>query len=214
MSKDSKYIPALRFDVLTPFYDLALRLLMREETVKRRLIEEAHLGPGSRILDLGCGTATLTILVKQKHPDTRVAGIDGDKSVLAIARAKAEQQQAKIMLYQGLADELPYADSSFHRVLSSLVLHHLTSDDRQRALDEVLRILKPGGELFIIDFAPPHNGVAWAIALAARHFERTADLINGRLPEQLRRAGFQDVQIAARFMTGFGSIALYRARKP
>ncbi len=214
MSKNTEYIPALRFNFLTPLYDPILRLLMREETVKRRLIQEAGLSPGSRVLDLGSGTGTLTILTKRIHPDTQVVGIDGDHSVLAIARSKAEQQGAKITLDQGMAFQLPYADASFDRVLSSLVLHHLTTDDRHRALDEALRILKSGGEFLIIDFEPPRNGLAWGIALVMRHLERTADLINGLLPEQLRRAGFQNVQTVDRFMTGFGSIALYRARKP
>ncbi len=210
---EAEYIPALRFNFLTPLYDPIMRRWMREEMIKRRLIREAQLEPGFRVLDLGCGTGTLTILVKQMHPTTQVVGIDGDDNVLAIARAKAEQQRVEITFDQGLAFQLPYADASFDRVLSSLVLHHLTTDDRQRALGQVWRILKPGGEFLIIDFGPPRNGLAWVIALAMRHLERAADLINGLLPDQLRRAGFQNVQIVTRFMTGFGSIALYRARK-
>lgn len=213
MSQDANYIPALRFKVLTPFYDPLLRWGMREETFKNRLIEEARITPGYRVLDLGCGTGTLTILVKQRQPAAEVVGFDGDPQVLEIARAKAAQQNVNITLDEGMAYQLPYPDASFDRVISSLVLHHLTRTDRQRALREVFRVLKQGGEFWIVDFGKPDNPVAFLISLVMRNLERTQDLIHGLLPDQLRGAGFQEVAEIARFMTLFGTIGLYRARK-
>ncbi len=68
MEKGDKYIPALGLDRLTPLYDPWLRWIMREETFKRRLIDQAQIRAGHRVLDLGCGTATLTILIKHIHP--------------------------------------------------------------------------------------------------------------------------------------------------
>ncbi|MCC7165644.1 MAG: methyltransferase domain-containing protein [Anaerolineae bacterium] len=213
MSQDANYIPALRFKVLTPFYDPLLRWGMREETFKNRLIEEARITPGYRVLDLGCGTGTLTILVKQRQPAAEVIGFDGDPQVLEIARAKAAQQNVNITLDQGMAYQLPYPNESFDRVISSLVLHHLTTTDRQRALREVFRVLRQGGEFWIVDFGKPHNPLAFVISLVMRNLERTQDLIQGLLPAQLRGAGFQEVAEVARFMTLFGTIVLYRARK-
>lgn len=213
MAKDNQYIPALRFNFLTPLYDPLLRWVMRELEFKRRLIEEAHLAPSYRVLDLGCGTATLTILVKQMHPKVQLIGIDGDDKVLAIGRAKAAQHGVDITLDHGMAAQLPYPDNSFDRVLSSLVIHHLTTADKQRALHEVFRVLRPGGELLVIDFAKPHNRLASAISLVMRRLERTEDLIKGWLPDMFRRADFQDVEIVDRFMNVFGTIALYRGRK-
>ncbi|MBI4400836.1 MAG: methyltransferase domain-containing protein [Nitrospirae bacterium] len=85
------YIPALRFRWLTALYDPVIRWTMRESTFKRRLVEQARLQKGHRVLDLGCGTATFTILLKQGSPDAEVVGVDVDPVILDIARTKAAQ---------------------------------------------------------------------------------------------------------------------------
>ncbi len=213
MSQNTNYIPALRFRFLTPLYDPLLRWGMREETFKNRLIKEARIAPNSRVLDLGCGTGTLTILIKQSQPTADVIGFDGDSQVLDIARAKAHAQGVNITLAQGMAYQLPYLNESFERVLSSLVLHHLATSDRERALREVHRVLKPDSEFWIVDFGKPHNALAFLISRVMRNLERTEDLIDDLLPEQLQRAGFQEVKVVQRFMTLFGTIALYAGRK-
>ena len=124
---NSAYIPALRWKGLTPFYDAVLRWVMQEEHFKRELIRQAQIQPGQQVLDLGCGTATLTVMVKQAHPEAVVTGLDGDPEVLQIGRAKAEKAGVALTLDQGMAYELPYPDASFDRVLSSLMFHHLTT---------------------------------------------------------------------------------------
>lgn len=213
METPANYIPALRFHFLTPFFDSFQRWVMREFTFKRRLLLEARITAGERVLDLGCGTATLSIMLKQARPDASVVGIDGDSQVLAIARAKAAQEGVNITFDEGMAFRLPYADQSFDRVLSSLVFHHLTPDDKQRALDESFRILRPGGELLILDLGGPHGFYARIISPLA-WLEQGADLVKGCLPEMFRRAGFQDAGIITRFSTAVGTLALYRGRKP
>lgn len=214
MTQNAEYIPALRFKFLTPLFDPLLRWGMREETFKRRLVQAANIAPASSVLDLGCGTGTLTILAKQTQPAADVIGLDGDPEVLTIAHAKAAARGVNITLDQGMAYALPYLDELFDRVLSSLVLHHLTTSDRERALGEVYRVLKRGGEFWIIDFGKPQNFVAFASSRVMRNSERTQDLIEGLLPGQLQRAGFGNVAEVAQFLTIFGTIVLYRARKP
>ncbi len=214
MSQSDKYIPALGHKSLTPLYDPLLSWVMREETFKRALIKQANIGQGQRVLDLGCGTATLTILVKQAHPEAEVVGLDGDERVLEIGRAKAAKAGADIKLDYGMAFQLPYPDASFDRALSSLVFHHLIREDKQRALSEVFRVLRPGGELHIVDFGKPHHAFAHVISWFVRRLERAADNIEGLLPEMMRRAGFEQVEEPARFTTVFGTLSTYKAWKP
>jgi ubiquinone/menaquinone biosynthesis C-methylase UbiE len=213
MAIGTKYIPALRFNWLTPVYDPVLRRMMPEVALKQRLIAQAQIVAGQRVLDLGAGTGTLTIMLKQACQGADVVGLDGDPRVLTIAREKAAAAGVTIRFDQGLATALPYDDGAFDRVLSSLVLHHLTTEEKQRSLGEAWRVLRPGGELHVLDFGPPQNAPAWLISLVFRRLERTVDNIAGRLPEMFRQSGFIAVEQTARHMTILGTLALYRGRK-
>jgi ubiquinone/menaquinone biosynthesis C-methylase UbiE len=213
MSKTEKYIPALSFAWLTPLYDPFLKWGMREEVFKRHLIQQAQIQPGMRVLDLGCGTGTLTVLVKQMHPEADVVGLDGDQAILEIARSKANQASVNITLDYGMAFQLPYPGHLFDRVLSSLVIHHLSTEDKQRTMREIYRVLQPGGELHMVDFGKPHGIYAWLISLIMRRLEESADNIQGLLPEIMRNAGFQQVEEPAQYTTIVGGLSLFRAQK-
>ncbi len=213
----NEYIPALKYDRLTAFYDPLIRWALRENTFKRRLIEQAGIQPGQRVLDLGCGTATLTMLVKRSQPASDVTGLDGDPNILKIAGAKIAQSELDIRLDCGVSFDLPYASESFDRVLSSLMLHHLTRANRVRTLLEVLRVLRPDGEMHIADWGKPQNGwmrAAFYLVQNLDGFETTADSVKGLLPASMHEAGFEDVRQTDQFATVLGTLCLYRARKP
>ena len=72
--KDEHYIPALSYDRLTFLYDPVVRLPTREAAFKAALLAQAMIQPGQRVLDLACGTATLTITIKQTQPPDTAAG--------------------------------------------------------------------------------------------------------------------------------------------
>jgi len=213
MDEIKRYIPALSYDRLTPLYDPLLRWGMREETFKSALIRQAEIRPGMRVLDLGCGTGTLTILIKQTHPASEVTGLDGDPEVLQIAQAKAAKTGVEIVFDLGMAYQLPYPEGSFDRVLTSLVLHHLTRDDKQRAMGEVYRVLRPGGELHIVDFGRPRSVYGRLVSQFIKRMEQAADNVNGLLPVMMDNAGFEQVEESAHYTTIFGTLALYRGRK-
>ena len=81
---DGKYISALHFDWLTRFYDPIMQFTLREKKFKRALVNQANIQTGQRVLDLGCGSATLTILLKEMHRDAKIVGLDGDAKILEI----------------------------------------------------------------------------------------------------------------------------------
>lgn len=215
MSKNrNEYIPAGGLDWLTPLYDIIMPPVIRESTIKPRLVEQMKVKKGHRILDLGCGTATLTIMIKKVQPEVEVIGLDIDPKVIAFARSKVEREGLDITFELSTATELPYLDESFDRVVSSMVFHHLNRENKLRALKEIFRILRPRGELHTADFGKPHNTLMYLISLFTRHFEETSDNIKGLLPEMFRKAGFADVEETAKYMTVNGTLSLYRAQKP
>ncbi len=212
-NKSAKYIPAVGFNWMTQLYDPVMQMLFPEKAFRRCLIEQMGIEKGHRVLDVGCWTATLDILIKKAHPDADVVGLDGDQRILGIARTKIEKEGLDIMLNKGMAFELPYPDNSFDRVVSSLVFHHLTHEDKMRTFKEIFRVLKPAGELHAADFGKPHNIIMLMPSLVFRFLEEASENIKGLLPEMFRSAGFVQVEETARFMTMIGTLSLYKARK-
>lgn len=212
--KKNHYIPAFHFRWLTQWYDPIIRRLFPEEALKTALIAQARIQPGQNILDMGCGTGTLTQLLKQTHPNVAVYGLDVDPEVLDIARRKAEQSGQDIILQQGTATCLPYPDESFDRVFASLMLHHLTRQDKRLAVGEAFRVLRPGGEFHVADFGKPHDPGMWLISLLVRWAEEVHDNILGLLPVFIAEAGFLPVEETAHYRTVASTVTLYRACKP
>lgn len=205
------YIPALSFKWLTPLYDPLLKWVMREETFKRKLIQQANIQPKMKVLDLGCGTGTLTLMLKRAHPEAKVTGLDGDSQVLDIACQKS--RGTNIQWDEGLASSLPYPDSVFDRVVTSLVIHHLITDDKRLAFKEIYRVLKPHGELHVLDFGTPHSSLTRFMITYMRRLEETADNFHGLIPRFVTEAGFGEVKEAQNFVTIFGPLSMLRAVK-
>lgn len=214
MNTGTVYIRALRFRFLTPVYDAAMRVLFDEASLRMSVVEQVRPAAGDRILDVGCGTATLTLKLWRAAPEAQIVGLDGDPRVLAIARKKAAREGARIELREGLATRLPFPDGAFDHVVTSLVLHHLTLDDKRTALREMHRVLRPGGTLHVMDISTPQTAAQRAMATIMRHFEETRDNFAGRLPPLARDAGFDEVDVRRTTGTLVGPVALIRARRP
>jgi len=213
MSHDHSY-PALLLDRLTPIYDLFVRLLIPEKWLKRDLIAQAYIVPGQRVLDLGAGTGTLAIMIKQIQPEAQVIGLDGDPGILSIAREKASRAGVEISFEPGKAGSLPFSNHIFDRVLSTLVMSLLSRDEKTLAIQEAYRVLKPDGELHIADFGPPHTGWGKKVAPLVRRFKPISDNLDGILPDLFQNAGFVDIVETRRYATLFGTISTLSGQKP
>jgi ubiquinone/menaquinone biosynthesis C-methylase UbiE len=212
-----RYLPALRFSALTRVYDPTIRWTTREATFKRRLLEQAALQPGQRMLDLGCGTGTLAIMAKQAQPEAVLVGLDGDPEILERARAKARRAGVELQLDHGFSTELPYEDESFDLVLSTLFFHHLTGADKRRTAGEIVRVLRAGGELHVADFGRPADPLMRVLFGSVRLFDgldQTRDNAAGALPAIFEQGGLEGAEETERLRTAFGTLALYRARRP
>jgi len=208
------YIPALRFHSLTRYFDTVLASTLKEEKFKSLLVRQANVQPGDRVLDVGCGTGTLALLLKQAVPEAHVVGLDADRAALEIAREKSAAAELEIEFHEALAWEAPFEPRSFERVVPSLVLHHLLDRDKLRTLQLVQEWLRPNGELHIADWGKAQNTLMRAAFVGVQlldGFRTTTENVRHGLVPVLEKANFCSVEETHREMTLFGTLCLYRA---
>ena len=206
-----KYVPALSLKWLTPFYDSLVERPISVMRIRKNLLMQMGDLNGKRILDVGCGTGSLSIMIKQMYSDADIVGLDGDSRILETARSKAKNQGLQVRFEQGMSFALPYPDASFDVVLTSFMLHHLDRDDKQKTTMEAYRVLCSSGQVFGVDFVEPQNFSGKVIRSLAQGFERITDNFDGFLPIMFREAGFKNY-----FETGhyvFGTISLFQGSK-
>jgi ubiquinone/menaquinone biosynthesis C-methylase UbiE len=206
------YLPAAGRDALLPFYDV-FTVVLGAARVHRTLIDQAALAAGQRVLEIGCGTGNLAIRAKRAHPGVDLVGADPDPLALVRARRKA-RDLAGIRFEHGYAQRLPYPDTSFDRVLSALMLHHLDQDTKVAAAAEVSRVLRPGGSLHLVDFTGQTHGMHGFLARRVVKSGHLADTLDDSIPPLLAAAGLDCVEVAARRHPVMGRITYYHASRP
>jgi ubiquinone/menaquinone biosynthesis C-methylase UbiE len=206
------YIPAAGHDALLPAYDLLTRLLGMNK-VYSALIAQAELTDEMRVLEIGCGTGNLTTRAKRAHPGIELVGSDPDPKALARAQRKARGMTG-IRFEHGYAQQLPFANGQFDRVLSSMMLHHLDDDTKASAAAEIHRVLRPGGTLHIVDVGgsmTPGDG------FMARRMLRSPHIVGNlgdAIPRLLRRVGLECTVVDSRRHRLVGRLTFYRATRP
>jgi ubiquinone/menaquinone biosynthesis C-methylase UbiE len=109
----------------------------------------AAISPEAVVLDIGCGTGEFEKLLLSKHPNQQITGVDISTKMLEIARRKC-QAYPKVAFRAASASALPFSDHSFDVIVSASAFHYFNAPEA--ALDEMRRILRPGGVMVILDW--------------------------------------------------------------
>lgn len=201
------YLPAAGRDFLLPGYDLLVRLLGFSPAYDE-LIAQAELNTATDVLEIGCGTGNLTSRVERAAPTVHVTATDPDAKALARAHRKVGDS-GRVRLQTAYAQRLPFADRTYDRVLSSMMLHHLDDDAKAAALHEVFRVLRPGGRLHVVDVGG--HGPVGFLSRVTGHDHETAGT---RLPELMQAAGFDCQVLGTRHVRLTGPVTFFRATRP
>jgi ubiquinone/menaquinone biosynthesis C-methylase UbiE len=136
------------------YYDLIMFFLTlgREKKLRQITLDLAQIKPGDKILEIGCGTGTLTLAIKERVGTTGEAkGIDIAPEMAEIATCKAARKGADVNIQVGSIEKIPFPENRFDKVLCSFMIFHMPEEVRLKGLKEIYRVLKSGGRLFILD---------------------------------------------------------------
>jgi demethylmenaquinone methyltransferase/2-methoxy-6-polyprenyl-1,4-benzoquinol methylase len=145
------------FDQIAPRYDLLNHVLSLniDKLWRRRVVAELASileRPGARVLDLCCGTGDLSFAMKRRAPGAEIVGLDFSSQMIGFAHEKTEAR-APVGFVLGDATATPFASSSFDAVTIAFGLRNLSAIEA--GLDEMRRLLKPGGRAVVLEFSHP-----------------------------------------------------------
>ena len=215
-NKTTSFIPALGYDFLTAYYDMAIKLTMPEKKFRRILVESINPQDDESILEFGFGTGQNLILVKNQNRNIKLTGLDIDPKVKDIANYKLDKNKHSVQLDLYSGNMFPYSDNHFDKIYSCLVFHQLDADTKTNCLKEIYRVLKPGGELIIADWGKASNLVmrlTFGLVQLLDGFKTTNDNVKGKMLEYISSVGFKNVQITQSINTAIGTFSYFSGRK-
>jgi ubiquinone/menaquinone biosynthesis C-methylase UbiE len=181
----------------------------REAALREVTVNLAPVKPGDCVLEVGCGTGSLTLAAKKKAgPSGKVFGIDIIPGMIEASRQKAAQANEAITFQLGSISDIPFPDNQFDIVMCSFMIFHMSEMTRRKGIEEIYRVLKPQGRLLVLDLALPTSPLSRPIAKM---------IFGGMLEHELQEllpmldaSGFSEIEIApAKFRVMGLSILAY-----
>ena len=197
-------------------YDFMEPILMlgKQNEYDSHIVSLLKLDPSKRVLDLGCGTGVLTRMIADQlnaEAGGISLGIDAAAKMINVARKKRESETCHFEV--AAAEVLPFENSSFDAVVSSLFFHHVPLDLKEKSLSEAFRVLRPKGRLIIADMHTPTTWMGALVSHVSRWFflqPQIGENIKGVLPPLIEQAGFDPPKHVC---TYFGYITIFISQK-
>jgi ubiquinone/menaquinone biosynthesis C-methylase UbiE len=168
--------------------------LGRERLLRETTVSLAQIKPGDSVLEVGCGTGTLTLAAKkQAGPTGEVFGIDLIPGMIEASQRKAAAANEEITFQEGSVSAIPFAENTFDVVMCSFMIFHMSDETRSKGIQEIFRVLKPNGRLFVLDLALPQQPFQKAIAKTIMGF-----MFDHKLEELfplMKAAGFSAMEL-------------------
>jgi ubiquinone/menaquinone biosynthesis C-methylase UbiE len=160
----------------------------------------AQLDPTYTVLDVACGTGTFEQLILLEQPTQKIVGVDLSEKMLEIAEKKC-RSYPNVSFGQASATALPFDDRSFDRVVSASALHYF--ENSTTALLEMKRVLKPAGEVIILDWCKD-DWLCWIYDFVLKRFDRAHQrcYTQAEFHQLLSETGFQ-IHRSTRFRIGW-----------
>lgn len=196
ISKEDKLMKS-QMEKMVPSYDSYMRkmTLGREHALRETTVNLAQVKPGDCILEVGCGTGTLTLAAKQQAgPSGKAFGIDIIPGMIELSQHKAAQANEDVTFQLGSIDDIPFSENLFDVVMCSFMIFHMSENTRCKGIAEIYRVLKPKGRLLVLDLALPTRLLPRAIARMLLGSILQHDL--RELLPLMEASGFSDVEIA------------------
>jgi ubiquinone/menaquinone biosynthesis C-methylase UbiE len=186
-----------QMEKMVPSYDSYMKKMTfgRERVLREETVNLAQVKAGDCVLEIGCGTGTLTLAAKRKTGASGKAfGIDIIPGMIEASQLKAAQAKEDITFQSGSIDDIPFPANQFDVVMCSFMIFHMSETTRRKGIAEIHRVLRPQGRLLVLDMALPAQPLPRAIAKM---------LFGGMLEHELQElrplmeaSGFSNIEIA------------------